>query len=361
MSTFNVHQLNSSITYQVEFNGDDEKWHAFISGSDLVSGSLDVNIIKVQAHAEVHKNNIEMGPFTFSLVKVKNGYLEWVNNTDRPSADSPYYVTSSSTPTQFTVGGRTKLYKSLTDEVNFMKKKMRMNSLILSVCLLAGLSILSMSAFAKPTLSTEIEDALSSYTEHIDTNPVSISITDKVLYADIHSSGHMRCTLEDVKTINCVYNVALSDKFIDDLDYIAVRVIDNSGTLVYDFQRVASIPQQENISALENDESVKINISSIEAALPDCGYTVVDIDNEEDKLGINTTSVLLTINSGDATLDDMLNVFSVTTGAQYSSAGQCEVTLAREDGDVLAYMISNKLNGTFVTWVSPQIEKTFLQ
>ena len=105
MSTFNVHQLNSSITYQVEFNGDDEKWHAFISGSDLVSGSLDVNIIKVQAHAEVHKNNIEMGPFTFSLVKVKNGYLEWVNNTDRPSADSPYYVISSSTPTQFTVGG----------------------------------------------------------------------------------------------------------------------------------------------------------------------------------------------------------------------------------------------------------------
>lgn len=105
MNLYDNHELNSKITYKVEFDGEDEKWHAFISGDDVVSGTLDANIMSVQANAEVHKNNIEMGPFTFSRVKVKNGFLEWVNNTTKPKGESPYYVTSSSSATEFTVMG----------------------------------------------------------------------------------------------------------------------------------------------------------------------------------------------------------------------------------------------------------------
>lgn len=105
MTHYDIQKLNSSITYKVEFNGEDEKWHAFISGVDMVSGSLNYNIMSVQANAEVHKENIEMGPFTFSRVRVKNGFLEWEDNTKRPTAQSPYSVSSNSTPTQFVVSG----------------------------------------------------------------------------------------------------------------------------------------------------------------------------------------------------------------------------------------------------------------
>lgn len=57
----------------------------------------------VQGNAETHKRNIEMGPFTFSNVKIKNSSGTWVNNTTTPSAYLPYIVTG--TATNFTVSG----------------------------------------------------------------------------------------------------------------------------------------------------------------------------------------------------------------------------------------------------------------
>ena len=90
-------------TYKVEYNSDDGKWHAFINSVDKVSSSLATSEIKVQAKGEVHKQDIEMGPFSFSTVKVKNSSNTWVDNTTSPSADSPYTVSGSAT--SFTVSG----------------------------------------------------------------------------------------------------------------------------------------------------------------------------------------------------------------------------------------------------------------
>ena len=91
------------LTYKVEYNSDDGKWHAFINSVDKVISSLATSEIKVQANGEVHKQDIEMGPFSFSTVKVKNSSNTWVDNTTSPSADSPYTVSGSAT--SFTVSG----------------------------------------------------------------------------------------------------------------------------------------------------------------------------------------------------------------------------------------------------------------
>ena len=103
LTTVGTHRLGIYLTYKVEYNSDDGKWHAFINSVDKVSSSLATSEIKVQAKGEVHKQDIEMGPFSFSTVKVKNSSNTWVDNTTSPSADSPYTV--SGTATSFTVSG----------------------------------------------------------------------------------------------------------------------------------------------------------------------------------------------------------------------------------------------------------------
>lgn len=98
-----VHIQGVQVSYSVEYSAVDQKWHAYIAGYDKASSVLATTNIGVQAQAEVHKKEIEMGPFTFSEVKVKNTTPEWKNNTVYPTASSPYAVTGSAT--QFTVSG----------------------------------------------------------------------------------------------------------------------------------------------------------------------------------------------------------------------------------------------------------------
>lgn len=98
-----MHVLGAGVAYKVEYSSVDTKWHAYISGVDIVSSALATVNNSVQANAEVHKKNIEMGPFTFSNVMVKNSSGTWLNNTATLYANSPYSITG--TATNFTVSG----------------------------------------------------------------------------------------------------------------------------------------------------------------------------------------------------------------------------------------------------------------
>lgn len=102
-STIGMHVLGAGIAYKVEYSSVDAKWHAYISGVDMVSSTLATVNNGVQGNAEVHKKNIEMGPFTFSNVLVKDSSGTWGNNTATLHADLPYSITG--TATNFTVFG----------------------------------------------------------------------------------------------------------------------------------------------------------------------------------------------------------------------------------------------------------------
>ena len=98
-----IHALGASIPYKVELSLSDGKWHAYINGQDKVSAFLATQDNPVQVNAEIHKKLIQMGPFSFSNVKIKSSLNVWTNNTVYPSATSPYSAVGS--PTSFTVYG----------------------------------------------------------------------------------------------------------------------------------------------------------------------------------------------------------------------------------------------------------------
>lgn len=91
-------------TYKVEYLESDGKWHAYIGGVEKVSSTLS-EVKNLQAQGEVHKRNLQMGPFYFSNVKIKNSSNTWNNNTVSPTAKAPYSVSGSAT--SFTVSGPT--------------------------------------------------------------------------------------------------------------------------------------------------------------------------------------------------------------------------------------------------------------
>lgn len=99
-----THALNTSVAYKVELNMNDGKWHAYVAGQDCAAGTFPSLTMGVQAHAEIHKEGIQMGPFTFSNVKIKDGNALWKNNTKLPSTTLSGYSVSG-TATNFTVSG----------------------------------------------------------------------------------------------------------------------------------------------------------------------------------------------------------------------------------------------------------------
>lgn len=103
MSEIGYQVLDFAVTYKVEYSTSDKKWHAYIAGVEKASSTLSTSLIGVQAQAEIHKEGIEMGPFTFSNVQIKNSSSTWKNNTTSPTANYPYQATGS--PTEFTVSG----------------------------------------------------------------------------------------------------------------------------------------------------------------------------------------------------------------------------------------------------------------
>ena len=97
-----IHMLGISVSYKVEYLSDG-KWHAYIGGVDKAQTTLSSSSLVVEGMSELHQANIQMGPFTFTNVKVKNSSGTWINNTTMPTAPFPYSATGTST--NYTVSG----------------------------------------------------------------------------------------------------------------------------------------------------------------------------------------------------------------------------------------------------------------
>ncbi|KOY13066.1 hypothetical protein [Paenibacillus xylanivorans] len=95
MEEVGTHLLDTSIQYTVQYEGADSKWHGYIAGYDKGSWNLGT-YNNVQANAESHATNTQMGPFRFTSVSYKNSSGVWTVNDTAPTAKSPYSVSKTS-------------------------------------------------------------------------------------------------------------------------------------------------------------------------------------------------------------------------------------------------------------------------
>ena len=89
MEELNTHSLSTAKTYKVQFENDG-KWHAYISGIEKKAIAFSFVHATIEAMAEAHSPNIQMGPFYFTNVRYKNLNGTWTYMDVTPYADSPY-------------------------------------------------------------------------------------------------------------------------------------------------------------------------------------------------------------------------------------------------------------------------------
>lgn len=244
-----------------------------------------------------------------------------------------------------------------------MKKSKR----IITICALAfllGMSILSVHVLATPTASEEAKSLILSCNEISGASPVSLSIRDRVLFAEIQSNGNGRCTIEDIKSINDIYSVALGTGLTEKFDYIDITIIDVTDTVIYDYRRITTIPQaiDAEMGAVEAVDA-EMGDSAMDILLPSQNYTVLEAENKEHPIETSLIKVTVEVeNETDATIDDLTDIFfKANRYGRRTIDTQCEVSLQNTDGEVIAYMGGNARYGTSVAWVAPELEETFFE
>lgn len=244
-----------------------------------------------------------------------------------------------------------------------MKKSKR----TIAICILSfllGMLVLSVHVFATPTVSEETENLVSLCSEISGANPVTLSIQDRILFAEIQSNGNGRCTLEDIKAINDIYSVALGTELIEKLDYIDITIFDVTDTIIYDYRRITTIPQilGDEVGSAEMVEA-ETHGNAMDVLLPSPNYTVLEVENEKHPIETSLMKVALEVkDETDATIDDLTDIFFEASKSGRCIVGtQCEVSLQNTDGEVIAYMGGNARYGTSVAWVSPELEETFFE
>ena len=93
----------NTISCKVEYSDDTSLWEASCNGIVYASGPLSSSTMSLQAHAEVHLQYIQMGPFAFSNIAIKNTSGSWISNAKTPHADDHYEYSGNSY--SFTVSG----------------------------------------------------------------------------------------------------------------------------------------------------------------------------------------------------------------------------------------------------------------
>lgn len=104
LTNFGTQDLGSYVNYKVEYNTNDGKWHAYVNGQDCAASRFSPSQIQVQANAEIHKEGIQMGPFRFENVKLKNPSAVWIDNNTMPNYYMPGY-SFAGIETMFSVWG----------------------------------------------------------------------------------------------------------------------------------------------------------------------------------------------------------------------------------------------------------------
>lgn len=106
MNEIGIHLSGAQYFYKVEYYSDDDigdKWHAYIGNTEYVSSVLSPCGLHIEAAAEVHQDNIQMGPFVFSNVRRKDPLGVWSLMSGSLFHDSPYSV--SGTTSNFSASG----------------------------------------------------------------------------------------------------------------------------------------------------------------------------------------------------------------------------------------------------------------
>ena len=260
----------------------------------------------------------------------------------------------------------------MTGGVNMFKTRkgklfilLTLGLVVVSALLFMVQTALKAYAAGKPvrTITSFLKEKTIDYTD--------VSIKDGTLCVKLISLGDERCTLNDTKAIQAIYEVVHAQSIDDQIMNVRIEIYNTNGKMIYDhFENGVSAPV-ENIDKLvkqdpeqKTDMTVDDILLYVENMVVKYPYSIQEskIDAASEIPGKKLELTLCTLNKNSipsfseiSSIYDNLEAFSFSTKA----ITQCEITVNNIEGDGVYYMAGDFLYGNCIAWVSPEAESSF--
>ncbi|MDR0951567.1 MAG: hypothetical protein LBM18_01420 [Oscillospiraceae bacterium] len=240
------------------------------------------------------------------------------------------------------------------------------------ICILALTVILCMhTLFSLPASAAEIEQELNLFLYENNVNYESIEVNEKQLSVSLQSINADRCSLEDVKAIQLIYQAVHGEDIIGNIDSIQINIYDITGKLIYDvWQSDVSTPVEdfEQYASVSN-ENGNANMEQMTSDISDIiQSSLLSLNKIEftDSEGLSGKNVEIVFNRSDAApigMNDLMQVYDSLQ--QYSLSNtilaRCSLSIEDSSGSCLLYLTGDFQYGNRIGWVSPEIEPSFVE
>lgn len=246
-----------------------------------------------------------------------------------------------------------------------MKKK-----IILICCVVlavaAAVTLIGVAA-ADTKAANEPEKNLSTFLEEKKISYSDADVSDGVLTIALCSSGEGRCTQDDIKAIQAIYDMVHAQSILGEVNSIDITIRDIDGAVIFNRrENDVSVPLEAD--TFERAESAQMTMQEKSTAA-DYARTVaamyplsVDDASVEQTEGLDGNKLVLNLTASDygqnyaSAIFDAFEAYAAADG----KITQCEITMYDPDGNCAVYMAGDFQYGNRVAWVSPAMEASFI-
>ena len=250
-------------------------------------------------------------------------------------------------------------------------KKGKALALSILVLVLACILILSAITSEKAYATEKTIRAISTFLAEKEIEYSDVRVSDRTLSVKLLSSGDNRCTLDDVKAIQAIYEAVHAQTIEGQVKNVGIEIYNTDGILIYDILENDVDNPIENLEQLVKTNSeqkgeftandILLKAESIVTEFP---YSIQQswITESTEISGQKLQLTLCENNNDISSLDDIkviyenLEAYSLSTNA----ITQCEITVTNSSGNCVLYMAGDFLFGNCIAWVSPEAESSFI-
>lgn len=239
-------------------------------------------------------------------------------------------------------------------------------ALVLVASLVVGVSTAGKIYAAEKTMRT-----IASFMDEKAIEYSEVSIDNQILSVKLLSAGEDRCTLDDVKAIQAIYE-AVHGKIIDgQVKNIGIEIYDTNGKLIYDVvEHVVSLPIENADQSVEKNDRKKQDMTAnevllqVDSIVKEYPYSVQKscISEADVIAGKKLELTISELNNDIQSINDIRAIYENLEAYSYSTnaINQCEITVLDDEEACVAYMAGDFRYGNITAWVSPAAESAFL-
>ena len=248
-------------------------------------------------------------------------------------------------------------------------KKIIMSFLIVALVISASF-ILSRVTLTEANAAEEAEKTILSFLEEEKIPFSEVSVHDGLLSVKLCSVGLDRCTLEDVKAIQSIYEAVHAQKIVEVIRDVDISVCNAAGGVLFDEREneiaipLETVELTDNIQMTEKEMTDLVDYSrTLAAAYP---VTVMNATVSSAK-ELSGNKIVLELSSDEYGAKE--HAYSCVSAIfdrleEYSHiekrVTQCEIVLYDNLGDCILYLSGDFQFGNRIGWVSPSIEQSLI-